>query len=274
MNPDDIGEMFVVACFAELQALKPGNVHIHASGHGMTVADFEASAAVAAPHIAAEGAKVGERILGAVRATREAVGQNTNLGIVLLAAPLALAAEGESGSLRERLDAVLAALDREDAALCYQAIALANPGGLGDAAEHDVRAPAAIGLREAMRLAAGRDRVAYQYASGYADIFDTGLPTVCGFGTFAEIAQAAEDIFWRFLTTIPDSHIARKYGADRAKAVLGMALATDAALEGAADAAVRHALLLDFDARLKAGGLNPGTTADLTVATLFAHALM
>jgi triphosphoribosyl-dephospho-CoA synthase len=274
MNPDDIGELFVTACFAELQALKPGNVHIHAPGHGMTVADFEASAAAAALHIAAEGAKVGERILGAVRATRDAVGQNTNLGIVLLAAPLALAAERERGSLRERLDAVLATLDREDAALCFQAIALANPGGLGDAAEHDVRTPAAIDLREAMRLAAGRDRVAYQYASGYADIFDIGLPAARPFTTLAEVAEAAAEIFWHFLITIPDSHIARKYGPDRANAVLRMAVATDAALEGAADASARHALLLDLDKRLKAEGLNPGTTADLTVATLFARLLM
>ncbi len=31
--------------------------------------------------------------------------------------------------------------------------------------------------------------------------------------------------------------------------------------------------LLDFDRRLKADGLNPGTSADLTVATLFADRL-
>ena len=33
---------------AELEALKPGNVHIHAGGHGMTVRDFLMSAEAAA----------------------------------------------------------------------------------------------------------------------------------------------------------------------------------------------------------------------------------
>ena len=28
------------ACMAEIQALKPGNVHMFADGHGMTVQDF------------------------------------------------------------------------------------------------------------------------------------------------------------------------------------------------------------------------------------------
>ena len=271
MSPDAIAAAFRAACHAELQALKPGNVHIHAAGHGMTIADFEASAAVAAPHIAEPGARVGTRILGAVAATREAVGQNTNLGIVLLAAPLAAAAErgAEAGprgaGLKSALQIVLAGLDREDAALCFKAIALANPGGLGEAAEHDVRGGASVTLLEAMRAAASRDRVAYQYASGYADIFDTGLPIA------ADMPEAAAAIYWRFLTTIPDSHIARKYGLGRAESVRSLAQSVDAA---GRDADSRASLLLDLDARLKADGINPGTSADLTVASLFAHHLM
>ncbi len=84
---------FGAACRAELQALKPGNVHVHAPGHGMTVEDFERSAEAAAPWVAAPGLGVGERVLRAVESTRAACGQNTNLGILLLAAPLAAAAE-------------------------------------------------------------------------------------------------------------------------------------------------------------------------------------
>jgi triphosphoribosyl-dephospho-CoA synthase len=272
MSPGAIAAAFLAACHAELQALKPGNVHIHAAGHGMTIADFEASAEAAAPYIAARGERVGTRILGAVRATRAAVGQNTNLGIILLAAPLAMAAEcaGATG-LRRAVETVLAGLDREDAAHCFEAIALANPGGLGDAPEQDVRGPALVPLLDAMRLAADRDRIAYQYASGYADIFDVGLPAA---RNAANAADPAAAVYWRFLTAVPDSHIARKYGAQRASSVLRLAQGVDAALQAAPDAAARHALLLDFDARLKAEGLNPGTSADLTVATLFAYDLM
>ena len=269
MSPNAIAAAFRAACHAELQALKPGNVHIHAAGHGMTIADFEASAAAAAPHIAEPGARVGTRILGAVAATQSAVGQNTNLGIVLLAAPLAAAAErGAEAGLKSALQAVLAGLDREDAALCFKAIALANPGGLGDAAEHDVREEPSVTLLEAMRAAASRDRVAYQYASGYADIFDTGLPIAA---SAADMPEAAAAIYWRFLTTIPDSHIARKYGLGRAESVRSLAQSVDAA---ARDSRSRASLLLDLDARLKAEGINPGTSADLTVASLFAHHLM
>ena len=36
---------YLEACALELRALKPGNVHVHAAGHGMTAADFERSAA-------------------------------------------------------------------------------------------------------------------------------------------------------------------------------------------------------------------------------------
>jgi triphosphoribosyl-dephospho-CoA synthase len=272
MTPGAIQAAFLAACQAELQALKPGNVHIHAAGHGMTMADFEASAEAAAPHIAAPGKRIGARILGAVTATRAAVGQNTNLGIVLLAAPLAMAAETAArGGIRAALKEVLGGLDREDAALCFRAIALANPGGLGNAPEQDVRGPALVTLLDAMRLAADRDRIAYQYASGYADIFDIGVPLASQAPTQIEAAAA---VFWGLLTTYPDSHIARKYGHDCAQCVLRTAKSTDLAMKRASDEAARHALLLDLDTRLKADGLNPGTTADLTVASLFACALM
>ena len=103
---------------------------------------------------------------------------NTNLGIVLLCAPLAAAAETPRRSASRAWRDVLAGLDREDAAQVFRAIALANPGGLGDAARHDVREPADIELMEAMREAAPRDRIAYQYASNFDDIFVTGFASL------------------------------------------------------------------------------------------------
>jgi triphosphoribosyl-dephospho-CoA synthase len=96
-----------------------------------------------------------------VRASLAAAGCNTNLGIVLLCAPVAAAcerwrpADGAAG-LRAALRAVLEGLDVEDARAAYRAIALARPGGLGTVARHDVAEPARIGLREAMALAAPR----------------------------------------------------------------------------------------------------------------------
>ena len=140
---DRVASAYVEACLAELDAPKPGNVHRFAPGHGMEVADFVRSAEVSAAPIAEKGARVGMRVRAAVEATLEAVGQNTNLGIILLCAPLAAAAEVADAALRPALAGVLDRLDKADAADVFAAIAAANPGGLGQAARHDVRAPGA-----------------------------------------------------------------------------------------------------------------------------------
>src|SRR6202042_381225 len=81
--------------------------------------------------IAARGARVGSRIREAVDATLKAVGQNTNLGIILLCAPLAAAAEVPEVALRVALATVLDGLNRTDTADVFAAIVAANPGGLG-----------------------------------------------------------------------------------------------------------------------------------------------
>ncbi|MEM7192580.1 MAG: triphosphoribosyl-dephospho-CoA synthase, partial [Pseudomonadota bacterium] len=95
-----IATAFQGACLAELDALKPGNVHRFGNDQSNAngVADFEASAAAAAPIMGMDGLTVGERIEKAVAATREVVEHNTNLGIVLLAAPLAQAAFKGAGN--------------------------------------------------------------------------------------------------------------------------------------------------------------------------------
>src|SRR6516225_671616 len=110
-----VAEAFIAACRDELEAPKPGNVHVYASGHRMTAAQFVDSAAAAADPLCAPGTRVGARTRGAVEATLQAVGANTNLGIVLLCAPLAAAVEREPLKLRDALVAVLDGLDIQDA---------------------------------------------------------------------------------------------------------------------------------------------------------------
>jgi triphosphoribosyl-dephospho-CoA synthase len=265
VNP--IADAYVWACLCELDALKPGNVHRHSAGHGMSVVDFELSASVSAPAVARTGASVGNRIYDAVAATRERVGQNTNLGIVLLCAPLAAAAERN-----ETLVQTLNALTVKDAQDCFAAIVLANPGGLGNAPQHDVRAPAMTPLLAAMQAAAARDLIARQYANGFADIFGLGLSRwrEAGEGG-ATSAEAASDVFLAFLSRSPDTHIVRKLGPEIGVAVWREAqtLVTDLGPHGPE----RRARLRAWDSHLKRRGLNPGACADLTVATLFAARL-
>jgi triphosphoribosyl-dephospho-CoA synthase len=315
-----IAEAFVAACRDELHAPKPGNVHIFAAGHGMTAAQFEDSAAAAAGPLCAPGARVGARIRGAVGATIKAAGTNTNLGIILLCAPLAAAADstfaflavetephvalsspllaGErwdpgacsvladglppqaspasrgGQNLRDRLVRVLDDLDVADAIDAFAAIVEASPAGLGRAARHDVFAPPQVTLREAMAEAADRDRVARQYATGYADVFDYGMAVhAAAAARWPKSEFTTLAVYLSFLSRFADSHIVRKHGAESASEVSRTARKFDDLLE--AENPVGRwrshvAEILAWDADLKARGINPGTTADLTVATLFA----
>jgi triphosphoribosyl-dephospho-CoA synthase len=265
---------FKWACRAELDVPKPGNVHVFADGHRMTVDEFMRSADAAAAPLAAQGARVGVRIHGAVMATLAAVGTNTNLGIILLCAPLATAAEREAENLRSAVHEVLQNLDVNDADLAFRSIVRAAPAGLGHSAQHDVFNPATVGLLEAMSEAANRDMVARQYATDFADIFDHGLPL------FESVIHRRRDAKWAtlatflgFLSGFPDSHIARKLGPETANCVQRRALEFAAMLQAAEQPDQVLPGLLAWDAALKAKAINPGTTADLTVATLFAHRL-
>lgn len=266
MRPERIAAAFLVACRAELDALKVGNVHRFSAGHGMEVEHFELAAEAAAPHLAAEGARIGTRIETAVAASVIATGLNTNLGIILLCAPMAMAAEMGVPSSN-----VLAGLDRADAQATFRAIALANPGGLGEH-EHDVAAPPTISLMEAMELAADRDRIARQYVSGFRDITDIGLARLDTLQGVDEEART-EAVHLAFMAAFPDSHIARKFGTAMADQIRQEAETLAGTIDWRGPAALRRSRLMAFDIALKARGLNPGTSADLTVATLFAAAL-
>jgi triphosphoribosyl-dephospho-CoA synthase len=209
-------------------------------------------------------------VLGAVAATRDAVGQNTNLGIALLCAPLAKAAEANE-PLRLALERTLRELTSDDARKVFQAIALANPGGLGEVPEEDVRRPPTAGLAQAMALAAGRDRIARAYVNGFADVFETGLPALARAGQAKGAPWwPAAAVFLAFLAAFPDSHVARKHGVQAARAVQAEAARFMAQLRPDEP---RLSRLLAFDAALKSRRLNPGTSADFTVATLFAARL-
>jgi triphosphoribosyl-dephospho-CoA synthase len=261
-----IGTLYRAACLAELDALKPGNVHAYAPGHRMVLADFVTSADVSAPPLGRPGAGVGARVRDGVAATVAAVGQNTNLGILLLCAPLAVAAEED-----RTVAAVLDTLDGADSEAVFAGIRRANPGGLGQAPRHDVAEAAPGALRDAMAEAADRDRIARAYVTGFADVPAIGLAAL------REARAAGLDPTWcttaihlAFLRAVPDSHVARKHGAAAAE---GVRRDVEAALAGIDLAARPVDALLALDASLKARSINPGTSADFTVATLFWDAL-
>lgn len=268
-----LAEFYRQACEIELQAFKPGNVSVYADGHDMSVEDFRLSARVSAPAICNPDYSLGEKIYYAVKATREAVGCNTNLGIVLLCAPLLQAAyrRHQNLSLRQSLQQVLNETMITDAEWVFKAITLAAPGGLGQADDQDVTGPASMTLTEAMRLAGDRDRIAWQYCSGYKDIFDFGvLRYNSRLNKWGLEKWAAVAVYVGLLSQYPDSHIVRKYG-DRYSSLVAERMAwLDEELEKSDNPELLEPMLQRVDQEFKSQGINPGTTADLTVATVLA----
>lgn len=264
------------ACMAELQALKPGNVHAFADGHGMTIYDFINSADASAGLIAQADFTVGERIFNAIEATQKAVGMNTNLGLVLLSAPIIHAALncGEALTFQQSLSNTLKQLTVNDALLAAQAILLANPAGLGSAGENDVNHKPTVTLLEMMQSAQSRDRIAWQYSHDFSDILDFGLSRYAeSLARWENQAWATTALYLGFVGNQLDSHIVRKYGEALAELVMAEAKALEIQYLATDNPKLIQKKLLEWDASLKSRNINPGTSADLTVATLLASFL-
>jgi triphosphoribosyl-dephospho-CoA synthase len=269
-----IAAAFKAACLDELEAPKPGNVHRFAAGHRMTADDFVRSAGAAAEPLARPGTRVGARINAAVEATFAAVGVNTNLGIVLLCAPLAAACDVPASDLRAAVAGVLARLDVADADLAFRAIAHAAPAGLGVSERYDVADPATVGLKAAMQEAAGRDRIARQYITDFEDVFEIGEPVLAEMlAQESKLKWATLAVYLEFLSEFPDTHIIRKHGSAVAEETRVAARSFRERLQRSAQPNDVVPELLAWDAALKRCEINPGTSADLTVAALFAHRL-
>jgi triphosphoribosyl-dephospho-CoA synthase len=270
-TPADVAAAGQLACLLEVSAPKPGNVSPERHFHDTRYEDFLASAVAIGPALSgAAQHPLGTTIRTAVEATRRWTDSNTNLGIVLLLAPLARAALRSGGPLRERLARVLAETTVADAAQVYAAIRHAGPGGLGASAAEDVSDTPTVTLQEAMALAADRDAVAREYVTDFALTFEVGVPAIRasrqeGLGW----TEAAVEAYLTLLASTPDTHIARKLGQAEAESVSRRALEVRAA-GGTRSAAGRKALAaLDAELRDPRNRRNPGTTADLTCAALF-----
>lgn len=274
-----VSQLFKAACLAELEALKPGNVHIFADGHGMTVNHFIQSAEAVAKVIALPDLTLGQRILHSVQATQKAVACNTNLGIILLCAPLVHAALMvnddqllNQDDLLSRLKYVLQHTTIDDANLTFEAINLAKPAGLGTVNEHDVQRPADCTLLQAMQTAAWRDTIAAQYNNNFDAIFNLALPILQTSAEDKNPAWLTTQVYLTFLAIFPDSHLVRKYGEAIASDIQHQAKEHLTIFNISGNPKLYQAKLLAWDNEMKQKQLNPGTSADLTVASLFVHA--
>lgn len=271
IRPADVAAAGQLACLLEVSSPKPGNVSPERHFHDTRYEDFLASAVAIGPALSgAAEHPLGTTIRTAVEATRRWTDSNTNLGIVLLLAPLARAALRSGGMLRERLARVLAETTVADAAQVYAAIRHAGPGGLGASSAEDVSDTPTVTLREAMALAADRDAVAREYVTDFALTFEVGVPALRasrqeGLGW----TQAVVEAYLTLLGSTPDTHIARKLGQAEAESVSRRALEVRAAGGTRSDGGRKALAELDAELRDPRNRRNPGTTADLTCAALF-----
>ncbi len=270
MTPAEVSAAAQLACLLEVSAPKPGNVSPGLHFHDTRYEDFLASAVAIGPAMREAGTRpLGATIREAIAATRRVTGRNTNLGIVLLLAPLCQAALSATVPLRPALRAVLGGTSVADAVDVYAAIRLASPSGLGSAGDQDVAAAPTVTLREAMALAADRDSVAREYVTDFACTFELGAPAVrAARREGLSWSDAVVETFLALLAASPDSHIARKLGLAAAADVSRRAALVRGA-GGVRTPAGRASLAaLDRELRDARNQWNPGTTADLTAAAI------
>jgi triphosphoribosyl-dephospho-CoA synthase len=301
----DVAIAAQLACLLEASAPKPGNVSPGRHFADLHFEEFLASAAAIGAPLAEAGARpLGETVRLAIDATARWARSNTNLGIVLLLAPLARAAmsvrlkpdatgttvrlkpdttaddaaaerravvvSGFSRTLRAAVQQVLDETTEDDAREVYAAIRRAAPGGLGRVDDQDVADEPTLTLVNVMRLAADRDAIAREYADGFATTFLIGAPAL----DYARRDRLSWDdaIVETFLTVLgsaPDTHVARRGGAALAADVSSQARAVLAA-GGVRSAEGRIAIeRMDRTLRDARHLANPGTAADLTAAAIF-----
>ncbi|QDU59805.1 ATP:dephospho-CoA triphosphoribosyl transferase [Planctomycetes bacterium Pan216] len=266
-TPSDIATNVQLASLLETISRKAGNVHPGARFDDLSLLDLAGGGIAIGPVLAnAPQQPLGATILEAVRATRHLSRSNANLGIILLLAPLASVSANDLTP--DNVERVLATTTVSDSIQTFEAIRLANPGGLGEANEQDVASQPTESLRDVMRLAASRDLIAKQYADGFVDLFDFGVPTLTRLlGHRVGTEEAVVRLHLEWLATYPDSLIARKSSFPTAEHVSEKTRTLLARIP--MGCLLGDARYWAFDAWLREERHNPGTSADFVAASLY-----
>lgn len=266
-----------LSCYAEMSALKPGNVHEYSPGHRMITKDFYKSANIIANCLTNNNFHFSKKILKCVQEIKEKVKKNTNLGIILLFAPI-VSIVLEKGILNKKelykkIPLYIKKQNLKKSLPIFEAIKIAAPGGLGKSTKYDVNQLPKVTLYNAMNYSSKKDFIAKQYITGFKDIFKIGLPAYENFQNNCKDEKwILTWVYLTFLKSLADSHIKRNKGIKVAKKVKIEAKKYYKLLKNEKKNNNMRKItkkLLFFDKKLKSAGINPGTTADLTVVTLF-----
>ena len=176
--------------------------------------------------------------------------------------------------LQDNMDNIMRATTPLDAANLYDAINIADAGGMGEKDELDVGSEDAksqlidkgINMYDVLDLSAQWDMLAYELTKAMPITFEIGYPTFNGVKQTSTINNATVQTFLTILSIYPDTLIARKYDVETAQKV-----SEDARLiiaEGGILSDKGVDMINDFDKDLVKKSLNPGTTADLTASSV------
>jgi triphosphoribosyl-dephospho-CoA synthase len=296
-----ISRCLQLAIVLEVSADKPGNVNFVVGFEGTRCEHFLASAIAAGPSFqdaAYRGIEIAEqkRLLsqaglgefikwGISDIAAWQRGGNTLLGTIMLFAPLSVAAGMTPSNtmyvpdltlLRKNVDAVIRASTSEDAVAVYEAIDIANPSGLNGAPDLSVKDNNSklrlikenITLFDVFKIAAGYDDICSEWINNFPITFDVAYPYLKGQLTSKDLNTAIVNTFVKVLAEYPDTFISRKVGLQQAKEV--STGAKEILDRGGVDSIKGKERLIAFDKKLRKAGndYNPGTTADITAATL------
>lgn len=281
---------------------KPGNVHRYADfsdtkfehflASGIAIVGEMENAAlkgieIGLRQIRTEEAGMGEIIRSAVTQVRQwQRGGNTSLGTIILLTPLSVAAgiayakstrRSSLLRIRESLSEILRRNTPEDVLQLYKAIRIASPGGLGKVSRLDVSDPSSqreilkegVTLQDVFKISAERDSVSKEWTTSFDVSFNTGLPEFeSTYQKTRNLNYATIHTFLRILSRVPDTLIARKRGIVEAERIA--ARAEEVLQKGGCLTEDGWGELNRFDSELRdtKNELNPGTSADLTAASI------
>lgn len=270
---DDLKSAYLFSCKKDIELIKPGNVNLLSSHKDTKAQDYLDSAILSSKELFNQNYSLGKRILESVNVTRSKVNVNTNLGIILLCAPVIQSyIDFNNLDLREGIKKTLSTTSIKDTHDLCAAINISSPGGLGDSDMYDTASYPNASIKQIMNYSQEYDRISYQYSHNFSDIFDFIIPKLEFLNQrYESLDISLSLLFIEILAKIPDSHISRKFGDKIAKKTSNNARDLLKILDREHDPDYLAKALNNLDYEYKKKGINPGTTADLLVASLMIY---
>ena len=179
--------------------------------------------------------------------------------------------------VRQNMFELMKSTTVEDAVDLYDAINIADAGGMGDQDEYNVTTETAKDklrannqtMFDVLEISAPKDRLGNELTTGMGVVFELGYPTYDNLRKTTTSNKACVLTFLTILSEVPDTLISRKYGDDKASEVSLQAKQ----LLKFSDEDIFEDKLNEFDDYLYENKLNPGTTDDLVAASIFVRYL-